>query len=62
MSDKQIITMGYVPMDCSSKRITCGDSDASGTKEITLVIQNSKVSAKKYIKTTSADLLDRLCY
>lgn len=44
MSDQQILTIGYVPVDCSSERITCGDCEASGTKEVTLVIQDNKIS------------------
>ncbi len=41
----QWLTIGYIPKNCNVERIICGDADASGTKEISLSICGTKISA-----------------
>jgi hypothetical protein len=41
----QWLTIGYIPKNCSEDRIICGDSDMSGTEEISLSICGDKISA-----------------
>ncbi len=41
----QWLTIGYIPKNCNTERIICGDADASGTMEISLSICGAKISA-----------------
>ena len=41
----QWLTIGYIPKNCSEDRIICGDSDMSGTEEISLSICGDKIAS-----------------
>ena len=45
MSVIHFLTIGYVPNDCKSERISCGDPVGSGTTEVLLMIEDSKITS-----------------
>ena len=44
MTDRHLLTIGYVPLKCASERILCGDSSQSGTLETNIIIDEDVVS------------------
>lgn len=44
MSTVHYLTIGYIPKDCDKERIICGDQDESGTTEVTLKIEDKKIT------------------
>jgi hypothetical protein len=45
MSGIHFLTIGYIPNDCKSDRISCGDPVGSGTIEVSLMIEDSKITS-----------------
>ena len=45
MSAIHFLTIGYIPNDCKSDRISCGDPVGSGTIEVSLMIEDSKITS-----------------
>jgi hypothetical protein len=43
MNSVHLLTIGYVPNDCNSDRIVCGDPQESGTKEVSLRIEEKRM-------------------
>src|ERR1035437_2048087 len=44
MSDRHILTIGYVPVSCTAETILCGDPETSGTQEVNIIIDGDMVS------------------
>ena len=44
MSDRHILTIGYVPVSCTAETILCGDPETSGTQEVNIIIEDDMVS------------------
>ena len=45
MESIHYLTIGYIPGDCESERIICGDPEESGTKEVSLKIEVNKITS-----------------
>jgi len=45
MESIHYLTIGYIPSDCESERIICGDPEVSGTKEVSLKIEGNKMTS-----------------
>lgn len=58
MSSIHNLTIGYVPNDCKSEVISCGDPTGSGTIEITLMIENNNITCFETNQTIQVDLID----
>jgi hypothetical protein len=59
--DKYLLDVGYIPKDCDSEFISCGDPDGSGTKEINLVWFGDEISSTgstDRVNTASQDVWD----
>ena len=44
MSTVHFLTIGYIPKDCDKERIICGDQSESGTMEVSLKIEENKIT------------------
>jgi len=55
MTSVHYLTIGYIPNDCNSDRIICGDPEESGTKEVSLKIEDSKITSIETNKTIEVD-------
>jgi hypothetical protein len=55
MNGIQYLTIGYIPSDCNSERIICGDPDGSGTKESSLKIEGNKITSIDTNQTIEVD-------
>jgi hypothetical protein len=60
MPSVHILTIGYVPNDCKSELISCGDPAGSGTNEITLIIEDNKITCLDTNETIQVDPIDFL--
>jgi len=45
MESIHYLTIGYIPSDCESERIICGDPEESGTQEVSLKIEGNKITS-----------------
>jgi hypothetical protein len=55
MNSIQYLTIGYIPNDCSSERIICGDPEGSGTKESSLKIEGNRITSIETDQTIEVD-------
>jgi len=44
MSTVHFLTIGYIPKNCDKERIICGDQNESCTKEVSLKIEENKIT------------------
>ena len=61
MSSVHYLTIGYVPNDCKSELISCGDPLSSGTVEVSLMIEDSKITSmdtEQVIEVNPTDFLN----
>lgn len=52
------LTIGYIPADCNSDIIICGDPGESGTKEVTLKIEGNKIASIDTNEIIEVDVTD----
>ena len=55
MNSVQYLTIGYIPNDCNSERIICGDPEGSGTKESSLIIKENRITSIDTDQTIEVD-------
>jgi len=55
MNSVHLLTIGYVPNDCNSNRIVCGDPQESGTKEVSLRIEENRITSIENDQTIEVD-------
>jgi hypothetical protein len=55
MNSIQYLTIGYIPNDCKSERIICGDPEGSGTKESSLKIEGNRITSIDTDQTIEVD-------
>ena len=55
MNSIQYLTIGYIPNDCNSERIICGDPEGSGTKEFSLRIEENRITSIDTDQTIEVD-------
>ena len=60
MSSIHYLTIGYVPNDCKSDRISCGDPAGSGTIEVSLMIEDNKITSMHTNQIIEVDPVDFL--
>jgi hypothetical protein len=59
--DKFLLDIGYIPKDCDSEIISCGDPDGSGTKEVSLEWVGNEISSStstERVNTASQNIWD----
>jgi len=55
MNSIQYLTIGYIPIDCASERIICGDPEGSGTKESSLRVEGNRITSIDTDQTIEVD-------
>jgi hypothetical protein len=60
MGSIHYLTIGYVPNDCKSELISCGDPDTSGTIEVSLLIEDCRITSIDTNETIEVDPIDFL--
>ncbi len=58
MSAVHFLTIGYIPIDCNSELISCGDPDGSGTVEISLKVEGSEITSMDTNQSIHVDPVD----
>lgn len=54
------LTIGYIPADCNSELISCGDPDGSGTIEVSLKVEDSEITSMDTNQSIKVDPIDFL--
>jgi hypothetical protein len=60
MSAVYYLTIGYIPVDCTSELISCGDPVGSGTIEVSLKVVDNKITSMDTNQTIEVDPIDFL--
>lgn len=60
MSAVHYLTIGYIPTDCKSELISCGNPDGSGTIEILLKVEDSEITSIDTNQSIKVDPIDFL--
>jgi len=55
MTSAHHLTIGYIPNDCSSDRIICGDPEESCTNEVSLRIEDNRITSIENNQTIEVD-------
>jgi hypothetical protein len=58
MASIHYLTIGYIPNDCNKERIACGDQEESGTKEVSLRVEENKITSIDTDQNIEADPSD----